>query len=210
MKTEDLIASLSRDARMTEPPVSRRITIAVAVAALAAFVFLMTVIGPRPDLAAASATMLFDLKMVLVATLALAAIALLRAVARPEAELPRVVLVLPVLLLVFGIGHEIATQAPANVLPRLIGRNWGTCLIAIPIMAVAPLAAILVAMTASAPQEPMRAGALAGFAAGTIAALFYALHCTDDSPLFVVTWYTIAIAAVTMAGAALGRRVLAW
>jgi hypothetical protein len=36
----------------------------------------------------------------------------------------------------------------------------------------------------------------------------YASHCTDDSPLFVATWYPIATAVVTAAGALIGARVL--
>ena len=34
------------------------------------------------------------------------------------------------------------------------------------------------------------AGAVAGLAAGGVAATLYAAHCTDNSPLFVATWYT--------------------
>jgi hypothetical protein len=36
----------------------------------------------------------------------------------------------------------------------------------------------------------------------------YAAHCTDDSPLFVATWYTLATALVTAIGALLGVRFL--
>ncbi len=210
MNTDDLIAALSRDARQTGPAVHRRIAIALAVAAVTAFALLMASLGVRPDLTAASRTMLFDLKMLLVATLAVAAFAMVRAAARPEAELPKVVLLVPILLIVFGIGHEIAMQAPGNLSMRLVGKNWRVCLVAIPLLGLLPLAAILTAMTAAAPRNATLAGALSGFAAGAVAALFYGLHCTDDSPLFVVTWYSLAIGMLTAAGAAIGRRVLAW
>jgi hypothetical protein len=39
---------------------------------------------------------------------------------------------------------------------------------------------------------------------------FYAAHCFDDSPLFVATWYTLAIAFVTGLGALLGSKLLRW
>lgn len=210
MNTDDLISALSRDAGQAGPTVHRRIAIALAVAAVAAFGLLTASIGVRPDLAAASTTMLFTLKMLLVATLAVAAFALVRASARPEAELPKVVLLVPALLVVFGIGHEIATQLPANLPARLVGRNWRVCLVAIPLLGLLPLAAILTAMSAAAPRNATLAGAFSGFAAGAVAALFYGLHCTDDSPLFVVTWYSLAIGMLTVAGAAVGRRILAW
>jgi hypothetical protein len=41
-----------------------------------------------------------------------------------------------------------------------------------------------------------------------LAATLYASHCTDDSPLFVATWYTIATALVTALGALIGSKVL--
>jgi hypothetical protein len=46
--------------------------------------------------------------------------------------------------------------------------------------------------------------------AGGLAAALYALQCTDDSPLFIVTWYSLAIAAVTLIGTLAGRRLLRW
>jgi hypothetical protein len=54
------------------------------------------------------------------------------------------------------------------------------------------------------------AGAVAGLAAGGIAATLYAAHCTDDSPLFVATWYTLAIAILTGTGAFAGRVFARW
>ena len=61
-----------------------------------------------------------------------------------------------------------------------------------------------------APQNPVRAGAIAGLLAGGIGATLYAVHCFDDSPLFVATWYTLAITFVTGLGALLGARLLRW
>ncbi|HUI21148.1 MAG TPA: NrsF family protein, partial [Methylocella sp.] len=58
--------------------------------------------------------------------------------------------------------------------------------------------------------RPALAGAAAGLLAGAIGAAFYATHCPDDSPLFVATWYTLAIAFVTAIGAIAGARLLRW
>jgi hypothetical protein len=54
------------------------------------------------------------------------------------------------------------------------------------------------------------AGAAAGLVAAAAGALLYAFHCFDDSPLFVVTWYGLAMALVTSVGCLVGRKVLRW
>lgn len=210
MKTDDLIAALARDAGGTGPDVHRRLLVAFSVAAIAAGALMAPTLGIRSDVATAGAGMLFPLKMLAVATLAVGAMALVRAAARPEAELPRIVFLVPGLVLLVALGHEVATQLPAHLATRMVGRNWGTCLVAIPVLGLIPLAAILAAMRAAAPADATRAGALAGLAAGAIAATAYGLHCTDDSPLFVIVWYGIAIAILTSLGAVAGRKLLAW
>jgi hypothetical protein len=54
------------------------------------------------------------------------------------------------------------------------------------------------------------AGALAGLLAGSVGASLYAIHCTDDSPLFVALWYPPPIALAALAGAVTGYRLLRW
>lgn len=69
---------------------------------------------------------------------------------------------------------------------------------------------VLLALRHGAPTSPALAGAVAGLAAGGLAATFYAAHCTDDSPLFVATWYPLAIAMLAAAGAVAGRLAVRW
>jgi hypothetical protein len=66
----------------------------------------------------------------------------------------------------------------------------------------------LLGLRRGAPSRPAVAGAIAGMVSAGLAATLYASHCTDDSPLFVATWYTLATALVTAVGAAVGSRVL--
>ncbi len=95
-------------------------------------------------------------------------------------------------------------------LTKLVGSNAIHCLTLIPLLSIAPLAALLVAMRAGAPVSPTLAGAAAGFVAAGIAATLYASNCTDDSPLFVATWYTLATLIVVAVGALVGGRLLRW
>lgn len=54
------------------------------------------------------------------------------------------------------------------------------------------------------------AGAAAGLLAGGIAATFFALQCTSDSPLFVAVWYTLAIAGLAAIGAVSAKAMARW
>ena len=71
-------------------------------------------------------------------------------------------------------------------------------------MSLPLLAAALIGLRHGAPARPAVAGAIAGMLSAGLAATLYASHCTDDSPLFVATWYTLATALVTAVGALLG------
>ncbi len=93
---------------------------------------------------------------------------------------------------------------------RLVGSNALVCLTAIPLFALAPLAALLLVLRRAAPASPALAGAAAGSLAATTAAAIYAFHCFDDSPLFVLTWYPLAAIPVIVVGAVIGRRLLRW
>jgi hypothetical protein len=75
---------------------------------------------------------------------------------------------------------------------------------------VGPLLCFFVALRAGAPRAPGFAGAIAGVAASGIGATFYAANCTDDSPLFVATWYPLAIFLVSATGCLGGRLLLRW
>ena len=79
-----------------------------------------------------------------------------------------------------------------------------------PLIGIGPLAIFLLALRQGAPSSPVHAGAVAGVLAGGIAATFYAAHSTDDSPLFVATWYIIAIVELGLLGAVGGQRFARW
>jgi hypothetical protein len=114
------------------------------------------------------------------------------------------------LALALAVMLELAVVPEADWLRRLVGTNMIDCLLAIPLIGLGPLALFILALRNAAPSRPALAGAVAGLAAGGIAATFYASHCTDDSPLFVATWYTLAVAALAIAGAFAGRAFARW
>jgi hypothetical protein len=92
----------------------------------------------------------------------------------------------------------------------MIGHNARLCLTIIPSLSAFPLACFLYAMRHGAPERPGVAGAVAGLVSAGIAATFYAANCNDDSPLFVMFWYPMAIAVVCAVGALFGQKMLKW
>jgi hypothetical protein len=212
MDTQDLIRGLSSDARLSAPRLPALLAGAHAAAGLAAAVVFLVLLGPRDDIAAAAAIPRFLFKFVLTIALAAGAGAACLAAVRPGASLRPAIVGLaaaPVLALA-AVAVEFAAIPPAGWGTRWIGTNIAVCLTFIPLIGLLPLAILLWALRQGAPPRPRLAGALAGLAAGGIAATFYAAHCTDDSPFFVATWYTIAVAVLALVGALVGGRLLRW
>ena len=212
MRTDDLIEALVQDRAAVSGKPRAAVSFAVLGGALIAAILFFAVLGYRPDIAAAAETYRFLFKFVFTLTLAATAIWLIFTVTRPEAVpgLRLLALAAAPVLIILAVVAELSVMPSSTWMPRLIGRNWWFCLTVIPSLAIVPLAAFLVALQRAAPADPGLAGALAGLASGAIAATLYASHCIDDSPLFVITWYSIAIGLVTIVGYLAGRRWLAW
>lgn len=120
------------------------------------------------------------------------------------------VVVLP-FLLIAALALISIGSAPVSHCDRMVaGDAWLECLVSIPIIAIVPFALTMWAVRQAAPIDLRRAGAFAGLVAGSISAVAYALHCTDNSLPFVALWYGGTIVVCTLAGAALGPRLLRW
>jgi hypothetical protein len=211
VKTEELITKLAAGAESAVIPVDRTLIRAVAVGcALSTALFLGTM-HFRPDIALAFQTPRFLLKLVVSVSLAVTAAMLLPDIARPLPHFRhlRSLAVAPALLAV-GVLFELYWMPMNTWAAQLMGRNASNCLLLIPLLSLPAAVSLLIALRRGAPAHPARAGAIAGIVSGGIGAALYALLCPNDSPLFVATWYSIAIAAVATLCAGLGRRALRW
>lgn len=210
MDTDHLIRTLAADNDTHQRPVGDLLLVALLLALPVAFALFLAGLGMRPDIMTAMGNPFFDLKFAITIALAGAAIAISLHLSRPEASLGRWawLLAIPVGLLGIGLMGEMMTPHRTSMSTRLIGSNSRVCLTAIPLLSLPILAAALVALRRGAPSRPAVAGAFAGLLSAGLAATLYASHCTDDSPMFVATWYTIAIAFVAAIGAVAGSRVL--
>jgi hypothetical protein len=170
----------------------------------------LAMLGVRPDVMTAMHNPFFDLKFVVTLALAISAIAVSLHLSRPEASLKgwAWLLLIPAGILAAGIASEMMMPQRMPMMTRLIGSNSRVCMTAIPLMSLPLLAGALIGLRHGAPARPAVAGAIAGLLSAGLAATLYASHCTDDSPLFVATWYTVATALVTAIGALAGSKLL--
>ena len=212
METNELIRALASDARLRAVASSSVWWGAVGLAIALAAVIFFTTLGPRSDIATAAETPRFLFKFVVTITLAVGAFGLVRVLSRPEETSRRAILYLATApaLVIMAVIVELFLVPQDAWSAKLVGTNSVMCLTYIPLMGIGPLAMFLFALRHSAPAKPTLAGAVAGLLAGGIATTFYAAQCTDDSPLFVATWYTIAITGLTLVGAVGAHRFARW
>lgn len=213
MKTDDLIALMSESARPVDTGWLNRATWLCAFAALAATAGLVLLtLGARLDFGTAWASGPVIAKAAFGASVAGLALALfhqsLRPGLNPAPRLPA--LALP-LLVVVGWAALALAQAPTEQWGTLVmGRNWRACLIAVPLYAMLPLAALVAVARRGAPTNARLTGGCAGLASAGLATVAYSLHCPDDAAPFLATWYPLAIAVTAGFGAVALPRILRW
>ncbi|SDS60116.1 NrsF family protein [Bradyrhizobium canariense] len=210
METDQLIRTLAADNAQRAQPVGSVLALTLLAAAPVSIAIFLAILGVRPDVRTAMHNPFFDLKFVVTLALAISAITVSLHLSRPEASLRgwALLLLIPAGILVAGIGGEMMLPQRLPMMTRLVGHNSRVCMTAIPLISLPLLAGALVGLRHGAPTRPALAGAIAGMLSAGLAATLYASHCTDDSPLFVATWYSIATALVAAVGAFAGSRVL--
>jgi hypothetical protein len=210
MKSDDLIRALAAD--LTPPmPLERRLLAGLLPAALVAVAAVWTVLGVRPDLGGTFGEPLSAARYALGLGLGAGGLWAALRLARPGRPAPVLAPVLAVAAVAAGLVVFALVATPvAGWGMAWVGKTMVACLVSIPLLAILPVAAVLGMLRSGAVTAPRRAGAMAGLAGGGIAAAAYALHCTEDSPLFYVCWYGIGILAVTAVSTLIAPRVLRW
>jgi hypothetical protein len=213
MKTDELVAVLSRHVEPVDRGVIRRtIGFAFASAIVAALCLMGVWLGVRADFMTARAATFLVAKVVFaIAIVCIASIYLLR-LTRPGGESKTVSLwvMVPfaaaIVLAIVSLG--VVPHSHWNKM--ILDDEWLECLLSIPIIAIVPFAVLVWAVRKAAPTDLVRTGAFAGLVAGGVSAAAYALHCTGDSVPFVAVWYGGTIVLCTAAGAVLGPKLLRW
>ena len=211
MSTDQLIEKLVADLRPPGIKPGTALLFALVTAVIAVAASLNATLGLRADLAVAITSPRFLFKVAVVGTLALTAFLSLRISAYPGADWRLWHALLPAtFLLSAGVTVELFSVQPAEWAARTMGQNSLTDVAAISLLGLPPLCGFITALGHGAPPRSASAGMLAGVLSGAIAATFYAAHGTDDSPLFVAAWYSLAIGVLAVIGAAAGRLLIRW
>jgi hypothetical protein len=212
MKTDDLISLLASDNPASGPDLRMRLAIGALSGAAISIAVVIFSYGIRHDLSAIASNWRVMAKFAVALSFALSAAILSLRLSQPFRPLPRDwLLLLPsAFILAAACLGELATTPPEEWWRRAVGLYTVPCLVSVPLLAAAPLIGIVWALRKGAPASATQAGLAAGGMAAGIGAAIYALHCPDDSPLFLALWYVAATALVMIVALSCGRRFLRW
>lgn len=191
---------------------ARRFGLALAAGALISLAFTAGILHLNPALSHCLSVPMFWVRETY--CVALSAIALLgvHRLSRPGRRLGIVPVALAlVVIAMWALAVVALASVSAPTRTRLVlGATAAVCPWLIALVATPLLIAHLWIMRALAPTRLALAGPAAGFAAGSIGALVYSVHCPELAAPFIGIWYLLGILIPTMLGAWLGPRLLRW
>ncbi len=212
MKTDDLISILASDNAAPRPHLGMRLAAGALIGAAVSAIAVLLVNGARADLSELFTNWRLMVKFAVGLGFAASAAMLSLRLARPfSAGAQTWLLLLPgPLILAAACLAELMLTPPESWPGRAAGANALFCLVSIPLYSALPFAGIVWALREGAPASPGQAGMAAGAMAAGIGAAIYALHCPDDSPLFLALWYVLAAVVAILGARIAGGRLLRW
>lgn len=210
MTTDDLIKVLSSDTRL-EMGLWPRLLLGVGFALVVSLAAMVLMFGPRPDLLEVMRTDV-AFKTIAPAAVAAAAVALAASLARPGSGvgLRLVLLAIVTGVALLGFLGALHRDGIPGLAEELANPMLGMCLRSVLMLAAVPLAGLLWFLGGGACLRPALTGAVAGFGAGAAGAAIYSMACDQDSVLFVVPIYGLAVLIVAFIGAMAGWSTLRW
>jgi hypothetical protein len=213
VNTQQLVRDLAADLEDRPNPSShlvwRRLALMTALASMASLEVILLVLARSPHLAhGPTVTLIFTALAGLV--LAAGAFWTVLQLSFPEARVGFLWLLLPLAILISGIGLEWSHVPRPSWSSRLWGDNPLACYLCVTALSLPILLAILVALRDGASTRPRLSGAMAGLVASGITTALYTIHCPENSLLFVMSWHGLAVLTVTFIGALAAERYLRW
>ena len=213
MKTEDLVSLLSTGTEAVDPGLtSRRWLLALAGGTLIAFLLTAGLLKLNPALWHETTKPMFWVRESYCAVLGVLGFIIVVRLARPGLRLGLAPMGIPVAVIAMWVLAVVTLVAasPQNRARLILGHTAAVCPFLIALIAAPLLIALLWVMRTLAPTRLRWAGAASGFAAGSIGALVYTLHCPELEAPFLGTWYLLGVLIPTAIGAWLGPRLLRW
>jgi hypothetical protein len=208
-----MVDRLVADLRPVEsPPVARRLALGLGAGLVISLAFVGIVMGYRPDMASATLTTIFWVKLAYVSGIGAVALWAVERLARPGVPTGNLLLwlLLPTVMM-GGLAVWQLLHGPASLREHLImgfsaaAAPWRILAAALP-----PLVGLAWAVRGLAPTRLVFAGTMVGLAAGGFGAASYAMHCQESAAPFLLIWYGLGVVACGFVGAVLGPRVLRW
>lgn len=211
MKTDDFLRLLAHDTAPQRPVAFSLAVMLVASGALS-LAGVVSMLGVRPDPGEALLEIRVAVKQIWPVFLAVAAGGAALGLACPGRRVAPWLIALAAipLFLCVAVAVEMRLVPASDWRQAMMGETAAACLALVTTLSAPLLAGVLWALSRGASVRPALSGALAGLLSGGTAASLYALHCTEDSPMFYTVWYVAAILLVTAAGAGIGRKCLRW
>lgn len=213
MKTDDLVDMLAQgDVAVDAGAPVRRALAAFGLALVVSILLMAFRLGVLPVLADYAQRPMFWVKAAFGVSVAVAALALVRRLARPGASLGRVgvAVAAPFIAIWLLAAVALLRADPARRGEMMLGETWATCPTSIAMLSAPVFVASLWALRDWAPTRLRLAGAAAGLAAGATGAAVYTLHCPELAAPFLGIWYALGMLIPTALGALIGPRVLRW
>jgi hypothetical protein len=190
----------------------RRYALGMTAGALAALILTGGVLHVNPALRHEVSQSAFWVRELYCASLAVLAVLAVARLARPGARLGLLPVGISAVVLVMWIlaATTLLSAASQRRVPLLLGATFAVCPFLIAFVSAPLFLSFLWILKDLAPTRLRWAGAAAGFAAGSIGALVYTLHCPELAAPFLAIWYLLGVLIPTAIGAGLGPRLLRW
>lgn len=213
MKTEDFVSLLAAgvepiDARRP----TRRYVLAITGGMLGALVITGGILHLNRALSHELLEPMFWLRGAYCATLGSLGVLALTRLARPGVRLgvvPAGIGAVVIAMWLFA-ALKLLTAPAQDRAHLLLGTTAAVCPFLITLVAAPLFVGFVWALRGFAPTQLRSTGAALGFAAGSLGALAYSLHCPELTAPFIGVWYLLGMLIPAAIGAALGPRLMRW
>jgi hypothetical protein len=212
LKTEQLVALLSaRVEPIDRTAIAGRSEWALRAGILGTLAFTFAFLHP-PALSRYLDHPMFWVREVYCISLALVGFFAVARLGRPGVRLGWVPfgIIVPVLAMWLLAAFALQATPPQAHVQLILGNSAARCPFLITLSAVPVFVAYLWILRGFAPTRLRLAGAAAGFAAGSVGALLYSVHCGELAAPFIGIWYLLGMLIPAAIGAILGPRILRW